>query len=191
MVVLTSFVNVIFVSVSLYTLYGQLLEDYHRDGRGNDVISTLYKQKIELLKEKKSNGEETSSSKFCGQSIDLELVTKTVEMKRIQGFHEEALNVLAEAYEIADNSKSRFLLLFFSLKIIDVFTPAIPCKFCAHPTSQSISVTTNGHCEIFFSILEVVHPIPRGKSVLSRVVTFVNPYWIIDKFIGMIALFPL
>lgn len=90
----------------MYTLYGQMLEQYHHDGRGYDLIANLYQQRIQTLSQIQSTVTPASISS-CGKSLDLELISKTVDMERRRNNHDEALKILSDAFNNADKGQPR------------------------------------------------------------------------------------
>jgi hypothetical protein len=83
-----------------------LLEEYHHDGRGCEMILTLYRQKQEALSQSQNSGVTPSSASI--NSIDLELVSKTVDMERRRRNHDEALAILSDVFKKADKEHPRF-----------------------------------------------------------------------------------
>lgn len=97
------------LSIPLYTLYGHLLEEYHHDGRGCEMILTLYRQKQEALSQSQNSGVIPSSASINSiAGIDLELVSKTVDMERRRRNHDEALAILSDVFKKADKEHPRF-----------------------------------------------------------------------------------
>jgi hypothetical protein len=110
-------------SIPLYTLYGQLLEEYHHDGRGFDLIANLYHQRMEPLSQSQSTvapapaSSASSASMNPAKVIDLELISKTVETERRRRNHDDALAILSDSFNNADKQRPRsddtFLTNFF------------------------------------------------------------------------------
>jgi hypothetical protein len=112
-------------SIPLYTLYGHLLEEYHRDGRGHALVTQLYEQKRTQERDKgppptdpppplaagPGTGTSSTPGKMCGKGVDLQLVSQMMEVERRRGNHEQALAVLQETIDSVQRQKPRSPLL--------------------------------------------------------------------------------
>jgi hypothetical protein len=172
-----SFTPLIVCSIPLYTLYGHLLEDYHRDGRGSTLITQLYEQKRSQERARENTAVDSSCPpsslvgtgtpaaatptcvKYCGKGIDLQLVSQVVEVERRRGNHEQALVILQETFDVIQSEKIRRVLSSPSSLSPLAHCPLGVCtlrtlfKSCDPVTSLFISAITNRLSEISSGML--------------------------------------